>query len=506
MLNLDPRCLGLRTRGQRHQFPLIDQHVIEKILNRCGWYLEKIIDNVRLDLDFTDLITEYCSRNIQSITGLVSLAGLQNLSRDCKNIVELRLKIVEGEGEGGAVQNAHDPLFSYSEKHRKLRILDIENFIGTGEWLLKLAFEEIEEIRIESCGSSFHKNVKSLINKTKKLRSLQYDFADEKIIMALVYNCSNLTTLDLTCQSSIENIDSLLTQVFGKNKNLKSLKLRDFKTLSGRCLLDLDQNTVEEITFDGTKFRNSDYLMQSLPNFVKFHSLELRNEVCADDDDSWDRLCKCINQCQSLRKLTIDRMWLIEENLMKAVIDLKNLETLKVLNMNNGDGLVTKEFLNYISCNLKELKYLDLHYYRKVYDDDYELLSNLQNLEVLYFCGARWFAGWYVENLPNLKKLYCEECMEMDNDFLIRILKCAPKLEYLDITFSKYVTSAVIKVAIEETKKRTNNIVLEIHINGCNDICEELNVNQLSPLLYVNTTKYDYTERQLSLCEFLEEF
>ena len=67
------------------------------------------------------------------------------------------------------------------------------------------------------------------------------------------------------------------------------------------------------------------------------------------------------------------------------------------------------------------------------------------------------------------------------DEYLIDFLKIASKLEYLNIKFCDEITSDVIKVAIEETKKRTNNIVLTIRTSY--DTFDEL--DDTSPLLHL---------------------
>ena len=481
VLNLDPRCLGLRLRGKRRlQYSLINQHLIEKILRRCGRYLESFVADFFIRKKFVHLIAEYC-QNIKSLTWKeATVKDLKELFK-CNNIVKLDTVF-----STALVEKEEKVLAELFFKNRKLRIVNIVGLLGTGECLLKLPLEEIEGIKLRFAHLC-HKNIANAIHQTKKLKSFENDYTNEEVIKALALNCSNLSELNLSCHPShkkkVENIDSLLSEVFRNNKKLKSLILKKFENLTGRCLLDLDQNTVEKIILEDAKLLNSDYLIQSLPNFVKMHSLELYSLFCSDKRDRCNKWLECINRCQSLRKLIVFNMLLSEEVLINAVFDLKNLEMLKAWS-NSSDGLVTKELLNHISCNLKELKYLHLYYCENVCDEDFKSLSNLKKLESLYLIEVNRINGSGLGGFPNLKELICPGCEKLEDDFLIRMLKCASQLAYLDIRECDQVTSAVIKVAIEETKMRTNNTVLTIHTTlSCKEWNEKYDMPSLLKLI-----------------------
>ena len=111
----------------------------------------------------------------------------------------------------------------------------------------------------------------------------------------------------------------------------------------------------------------------------------------------------------------------------------------------------------------------------------------MKNLEVLRVDNFEELTG--LGEFPKLKELSCYGCKYLKDYGLIRLLKCAPNLELLDIRNCENVTNSVIDVAIKETEKRTNNIVLEIRINGT-----EININEsyvymtplMQHLLYLN--------------------
>ena len=116
-----------------------------------------------------------------------------------------------------------------------------------------------------------------------------------------------------------------------------------------------------------------------------------------------------------------------------------------------------------------ELKYLDVsnnsslsYGSSDIYDDDLEPINKLKNLEVLKIEGLEYISGLKLGNFPNLKELNCSCCYNLEDDFLIRVLKSADKLELIDFALCTKITNAVINVAFKQIKKRKNNIVLEM--------------------------------------------
>ena len=84
----------------------------------------------------------------------------------------------------------------------------------------------------------------------------------------------------------------------------------------------------------------------------------------------------------------------------------------------------------------------------------------------------------------NLKELYFSGCFQLENISMIILLRCATNLEVLNIKGCPKITKSVINVAIQVTKLRTNNIVLELHIDGKNVDTDE--IKKQSPILHLH--------------------
>ena len=224
-----------------------------------------------------------------------------------------------------------------------------------------------------------------------------------------------------------------------------------------------------------------DCLIKSLPKFVKLCKVRF-----SDYHGGWkncDDIAECINLCRNLKELaTLYFTFYSQESLMQSVHEQKNLEALKVRGMSKG--VVTRNFLNYISSNLLELRVLDISFNYEVSDTDLKSICNLTKLEVLKMKELRNVTGSELVSFSNLKELNFRHCNNLEDDCLIKLLKCSPKLELLDIRGCEKITEAVLEVALEETKKRKNIIFLEMCVarTGIN----QNEINFYSPFLYLN--------------------
>ena len=406
VLNLNEKCLGIKPKvGKGRQYLILIKQSVTEILKRCGRYLNKIIFKFEfLDFDCMSLVAEHCI-NIQSITcDEFSLEGLKSLSVNCSKIIEFSM-----EGHILISNEIEMVLTKLFLNNQKLRCLRISYFKDMAECLLSLPLNEVEEIKVMFDDYENNKtNLSKTIRKTKKLRSFECNYPNEEIIRALALNCTNLTELSLICcpYDGINEIDHELSGVFKNNKKLKCLNLENVENLTGECLLYLDKNNIEKIRFHGTKYLNGYHLIDSLPSFKRLHSLEFNSNYSSYGD----HIAECIGLCHKLKNLIIEYFEVYtEEDLMNSVLEMKNLETLKVTYM-RGD-IITNFFIDYIGFNLKELKYLDISGNRGVIiDSDLESICNLPKLEVLVIEDLEKITGYFLDNLPTLKKMMCCNC------------------------------------------------------------------------------------------------
>ena len=484
VLDFNQKNLGLKPHGKNHEYPKILKPAVEKLLKRCGRYLEKLTIALSFSFDYESLVAKFC-KNIQSLTlGKVSVMGLEKLAATCENITDLWICSYSNDPLNPLIDEAIGNFFS---NNKNLKVLKIDDYVKIGECLLKLPLDEIEEIKVFSASSySSHlkKNLTKVIRESKKLRSFEYYSADETVLSSLALACNNLIVLNLQLDddhSRVVNLEKMLSQVFKNNKNLKSLKLRYFESLTGECLLWLDKNAIEEISLDSINKLQRGHLIKSFSNLKKLHTLEFSNIEC----ENCDHINECISLCGNLKKLTIDDLGYSDAKLMSTIGGLKNLETLAVCRIRSS--IVNKNFIDRICCNLVDLKYLDLTGCLELTDRKLKSLVKLSKLEVLNISGLSKITGSGLGPFPNLKELHCSDCGELEISFFEKLLKCSTNLNYLDIANEDFYTEDVIKIAIEETKKRTNNVMLDLNIAFGQVNYEK--INDTSPLLHLK--KYE---------------
>ena len=462
-LRLNSQTLG------RKWYPFdVPNTIVELILRQCGRHLEKI------HIEYTNrfecalpIIANYCP-NIQFLTvNRVSIIGLQKLSEICRNITELNITCKLDE----AFDKVLGDLFS---NNKKLQVLDFQGYEGNGDCLTKLPFEKIIAIKIQYLSLKLleneHKVIK-MIEKSKNLSIFKYETADANVLTALAKSCSNLTELDICFDicyyqfiksETDDDIDNKLSQIFKSNKKLKSIKLHGFYTMTGACFLSLDENVIEEIAISGASNIQADFLINSLPNFKKLHTLEFKN-FSSDAFTKLEHMAECISLCSKLKKLNIYDNKIHED--LNLFASSKNIAWLTI--SVNSDKIITESFLNYISCNLIQLKYLDIsaNIYQ-ITNLNFDLNVEFKNLEVLNISRHVRITGLGLRKFTNLKELYCEGCENLQDIHLASLLRCAANLRILNIRGCKKITNEIIDLAIELTRKRINNILLKIQVKS----------------------------------------
>ena len=433
---------------------IINTDILVSILIRCGKYLEKIdVKSNNYPFCVLPLVAENCPK-IHSINCKIgSIYGLKKLSKICRNITELSIEEFE---EGNGLDEVLGDLFS---NNQQLQVIDIPNYDGNGNCLSKLPFEKITAIKISSLRQLEPKMI-NVIENSKSLSSFKYETSDVNVFEALASNCRNLTELDLKLNddSQIDDLDSRLSQIFKNNEKLISIKLVNFKLMTGECFLSLAENFIEKIELYIIPNIQRNFLIQSLPNFTKLHTLEIF------DDSNCVDVAKCVSLCSKLKSLAIVTEKGVNKDL-NIFASSKNIERLNV--SLTEDQPIIENFLEYMSCNLLELKYLDISgYYDFDLNYEFNLICKLPKLEVLDISGQSEITGSGLENFPNLRELDCSDCENLEDENLIILLKCARNLEKMDIRNCKKITNRVMLIAIEETRKRTNNILLKISIAG----------------------------------------
>ena len=168
----------------------------------------------------------------------------------------------------------------------------------------------------------------------------------------------------------------------------------------------------------------------------------------------------------------------VSTKLLKCVSE--NLVDLKTLSLQDYTGISLQSIQSI--CKLENLKELDISYCNGISDD--ALIVNLRKLQVLKIEQIEEITDVELGGKSNLKEFYCRGCTKLEDSSLINLLKCAANLEIINIEECTKITKSVIDVAIQVTKVRTNNVVLDLYVNGTSIHIDKIKEN--SPLLHLH--------------------
>ena len=473
ILKVEPQFLGLKPCGTKHQYPEINEYILEEILKRCGKYLTSI-DYSSLDNNcHLALVAKYCP-SIQSITGSnASKDGLEKLSQNIQSLSEFTIN-------NDLDKDCEDTIARLFSRNKNLRILNLRSEDMKGYCLFELPLEEMTAINITLSRNNciLQENFISALIKTKKLNVFRENDMNAELIKTLASCCTNLTKLDLKSRSKIDNVDEKLSEVFINNSKIKALTL-DIINMNGNCLLFLNENFIEEIHLTASQNFQGITLVQSLPNFTKLNSLIFRGF----QNKIHNSIANAVQLSSKLKKLHFfGGNYLEKEILINSVTSLKNLQELVIVNL--FPGSIPRNYFNHVSSNLLELKNLCLGRCEDASDIDLEAICKLPKLEILEIFDIQNITGSGLANLSNLKEFRCYDCENLEDDSLISLLKCASNLELLDVIRCRKITNSTINFAIKVTKSRRNNVVLKIKIIGCSVNIDE--IAETSPFLIID--------------------
>ena len=473
-LKLTHKFLGLKPIRRFFEHPGIrnNNQILEAILKRSGKYLKKIDINHNGIDDAPSKIANNCP-NINSVAfDQFTVQGLKKLSKSCRNIYEINIGYRHDQEFG-------DSFTDFISSNKNLKVLNMPQYKGTGKFLTKLPFKEITTIHINSIIENHEDNLINAIKKSRNLSSFTYEDCREDLILEIGNSCNNLTELDLTlnflCHDN-DKLDSMLSKIFSNNKKIKIVRLDGFNDMSGKCFLTLNEN-VEEIALIDLPNLEDDYLIKSWTKLTKLHTLELKYY----DETTYYPKADCISVCSNLRKLTSCNFGICEDDNVSCLPE--SLQSLSICWQSTQVSM--QNFLDYLSYNLLELKYLDLGGCNELTDNGLKSICKLPKLEELRICGNENITGSGFGRMVFLKKLICEECENLQDDGLIKLLRSAKKLEYLNIEDCSEITNTTIDAAIELLKNRKNNTPLEINVRGTSVGVREIRDN-LPPLLYLS--------------------
>ncbi|XP_058795715.1 F-box/LRR-repeat protein 20-like isoform X1 [Phymastichus coffea] len=263
-----------------------------------------------------------------------------------------------------------------------------------------------------------------------------------KIIVFYIGNCS-------------DECDDELGNLFKENKGLKEIYIHSNLTVTGKCLSQLNTESIETICFD-----NCPYISLKYFSVVK-ECKNLKEIVVEHFHDSNDRAIENICECsESLKHLTLALCPFYTKPL-NNLTKLINLEILDLL----SNGSVDDELLVAIGAHCKQLRKVDISYCGAVTDVGVSSIMSLPNLVCLSFEECNNVTDQVFHCMPNLKHLDCSNCSNLKDAGLIRLIETCEKLEHLYLNCCKSLTNEFLIGAIKATKNRKNKVILKCYLS-----------------------------------------
>ena len=244
-LEFDAEKLGMRPVGTRHEYKKMNGDALENLLKKCGKYLKEINAPHKFDFfrDFfnASIAAKYC-KNIQSISFYsASVDEIEELAENCTNIKVLSIKRMY-DFKSDEYKKYLGELLS---KNRNLRSLEL-NFkyskIITADCLLKAPLNQMITLKTSLRGD----NMINVLKHTKKLSNFYYRFkhTDEiAVLKGISIHLNNLTEIQLISvfiNFDFQELDEIMSRIFRSNRQLKSIKLDNFGSISEKMFSRLE--------------------------------------------------------------------------------------------------------------------------------------------------------------------------------------------------------------------------------------------------------------------------
>ncbi|XP_054004768.1 uncharacterized protein LOC128890360 isoform X1 [Hylaeus anthracinus] len=275
-------------------------------------------------------------------------------------------------------------------------------------------------------------------------------------ITSLITNCHNIKKLSLDC---ICLFDTDLEKLFKANQKLQCLKLVDNK-ISGKCLLGLPSETIEEIIIERCDYLRDNDIVEAIARLKNLKSL-----IIKECFDIWRKTTEAVGKyCINLTTLEITgKSSIFQFNGISHITPLINLKNLKA----SANWFICNSTLHKLSLHCQHLTCLDLSDIPGHFIRDYTLaaIDKFTKLEILITRDLYQVTSKGLLYLCNLKQLVCQECNFFDIT-ISKFLQCSYQMEILDLSGCHNITNATLARAVAATSCRTNNITLNLFIGG----------------------------------------
>ncbi|KAF7992148.1 hypothetical protein HCN44_001473 [Aphidius gifuensis] len=418
------------------RYHTLTQADVESTLSRCGMNLHELILDENCDSTIMATVKKFC-QNLEQFEFCLSKINEDDFIDVFTDMTRLKSLTVRSDSESGeerenpvditkilnSVRDDISEIFLLTHKNTVFSSACLHIFPSTLGRLTKLRHLILQEFDIDN-------NAVMEISKIKSLTKLELIICKIGEGTSFILNLPELESLTLR---AMENIDDCIINLSNESKNLKLL----------------------DIKYCSTEFSDA---LKKISNLINLEELNL--EQCEEVDS--DVFASIVNGCAKLKNLYIPKSVKISGDALVKISNLKNLEVLDICETKNVNDDVIIEIAN----NCKKITELHIDSCNNVSSLALNELAKLENLEVLQLVDVDNAGDDIFKNMYKLKKLKCTWCRNVTDSGIMRIIKNASNLDYL-MLYRTGVTKICL-VDVNDVGDEIFNNMSQLRVLKCN--------------------------------------
>ncbi|XP_063976581.1 uncharacterized protein LOC135162270 [Diachasmimorpha longicaudata] len=363
--------------------------------------------------------------------------------------------------------------------------LTIEKVCRRWRKISRAGWPDVKQITWQSEYSKFtRREVEDVFERSGRyLRILEIPVENEKqSYLAVVHRyCELLEEIKITFPARpIREYNGALSRIFRNCKKLSSITIDNVHSdFTYDCFEKLDPKIVTEIQLAvaDSDVRNTRASM----NVSKFRSLK-RLKFCKFVLGTEDLIG--LDQLENLTSLDLRYCWVDNSQIMK----ISNLQKLEYLSLEETAFAIRDHHMSRIAKNCKNLKTLILYNrYGELSDNSFKDIAKLPHLEILNMAFITGVSDCTISAMQNLIQLDCRGCEGIGNDGLIDLIKCAPNLQKIWVSWTS-INQHFLEEANDAMNTRMSGVALILELDPAQKKWKK--PENLSPLLILSDNWY----------------
>ncbi|XP_044006104.1 SCF E3 ubiquitin ligase complex F-box protein grrA-like [Aphidius gifuensis] len=412
-----------------NDFLNLSQKDVTFILSNCGGYLNKLILNDNCGSSIMSTVKKHC-QNLEELEFNFRYINEDDFTDAFTKMRKLKCLIVKidlpSDSKKEIPVDMTKILSSLQDNIIEILLLTNKKTIGANKCLHNLPqslerFNNLCHLSLKEY--KINNNDIMQISRIKSLIEVNFyfcKFEDDTFVLKL----GNLEILNF---ESMTGIDNCLANISNESKYLRQLSIKNCKVSAS--------------------------VLKELSNIVHLEQLNVQNVQSVDDIF----INSIVDKCRVLKYLDVSHCCNISCGALVEISNIKNLEYLDISKTENiNDSVIIK-----IANCCEKLKHLLIESCSNVSHSALNELGKLNNLETLCLVDINNAGDEIFNNMSQLRVLKCNWCFNVTDIGIMKIIKNSPNLKTLMLCRTG-ITRQTLACAAKSTKKRINNIQLEV--------------------------------------------